>query len=156
MKRATVLLLLALGACTSSDPDPFPSLPADPCALLSDRDVEDAMGTKVVRHAPADSHSPDGPALCEYHVGGGLGSLVVAVDPATITGFTTIRDDDIGTNKVVENLGDEAFERGEASLWVRVDEGYFVLGFQREWPDGAVHDLRTLADTALGNIPARQ
>ena len=56
----------------------------------------------------------------------------------------------------IDRLGDEAFAGGMASVWVRVDEGFFVVGVQRNSGPAAVHDLRTLANAALDNMPARQ
>ena len=159
MKRLAVLVsLLCLGACTSGEPDDLPSLPADPCALLSDRDIEATIGASVIRSDPV---SPEqviipGSARCEYQVRGQYGTVVVAVEPEEIEGFVTVRDRDPANNESIENLGDEAFASGRVSVWVRVDEGFFVVGVQKNPGSRAVEDLRELAEVALRSLPARQ
>jgi hypothetical protein len=159
MKRVAALaVFFCLGACTSGDPGDVPSLPADPCALLSDQDVEATMGAPVIRSEPVPPEQMivPGASICDYQTRGPYGTVVVAVEPEEMEGFVTVRDRDPRNNESIDNLGDEAFASGRVSVWVRVDEGYFVVGVQRNPGASAVGDLQRLAEVALESLPAWQ
>ena len=150
--------LVCLGACTSGDPADTRLLPADPCALLSDQDIEAAMRASVIRSEPVPPEQMivPGSSLCEYQVSGQYGTVVVAVEPEEIEGFVTVRDRDPANNESIDNLGDEAFASGRVSVWVRVDDGFFVVGVQKDPGTPAIHDIKKLAEVALAGLPARQ
>lgn len=117
------------------------------------------MGSAVVRVIRAASErtpTPDGPVVCVYKIPGPYGSVVVSVEPDGTDRFTTALNENPRDADTIDRLGDEAFAGGMASVWVRVDEGFFVVGVQRNPGPDAVQDLRTLAGAALDNIPARQ
>lgn len=86
---------------------------------------------------------------CEYVTEGRHGSIVVYVDTHGAAEFARQRDRDPVNTVAIEKVGDEAFVHALASLWVRVGDGYFVLGTQHGagWP--GVRDLQDLALAAL-------
>ncbi len=116
------------------------------------------MGAPVIRSEPVPPEQMivPGASICDYQTRGPYGTVVVAVEPEEMEGFVTVRDRDPRNNESIDNLGDEAFASGRVSVWVRVDEGYFVVGVRRNPGASAVRDLQRLAEVALESLPAWQ
>jgi photosystem II stability/assembly factor-like uncharacterized protein len=132
-------------------------LPADPCQVLTETQVADATGGRVTTSGPlsaSDLKSPSQgvPLPCRYRTDSPFGAILVTVDPAHLTAFTSGRDRDPSNTMTVPNLGDESFLSSGSSIWVRVGDGYFSIGSQLGAGTRAVALLETLANDALQNI----
>jgi hypothetical protein len=91
---------------------------------------------------------------CRYHTGGKDRSISVSVDPDGAATFAQYRDRDPANNLAVENIGDEAFVHGLATLWVRVGDGFFTVTTQHDAGPSGVKTLKQLAADALGHVAA--
>jgi hypothetical protein len=163
------VLVFALVACGGNQPgagggdaSEIPSLPEDPCALVTVEEVEAATGETVVRVGlipderliRARVEKFDLPEIfaanpCEYVTDGTHASIVVHVDPHGGPDFEDQRERDPVNTEAIEGVGDRAYAHGLASLHVRVDDGYFIVATQHGagWP--GIHDLEELARAAL-------
>jgi hypothetical protein len=170
MRAGVLVVAFALASCGGGGPttsnggaSPEPSLPRDPCQLLTIEEVEAGTGSTVVRAGlvpderlirPQGGEEFDLPPIftanpCEYVTDGMHASIVIYVDPHGAPDFVDQRDRDPVNTETIDGVGDEAFAHGLASLHVRVGDGYFVLGTQHGagWP--GIRDLEQLARTAL-------
>ena len=170
MRAGLVAAAFALAACGGNqamtsgvDASHLQSLSQDPCALVTVEEVEAATGGTVVRAGlipderlirPPDAEEFDLPQIftanpCEYVLDSMYASITVYVDPHGAGDFSDQRERDPINTETIEDVGDEAYAHGLASLHVRVGDGYFVLATQHgaSWP--AIHDLEELARAAL-------
>jgi hypothetical protein len=158
MRRLPALLLIVLSACTGNPAQPIKdgasdgTLPNDPCALVTVKEVEGVTGSPVVRSSLVPDerqHRPEDPNPCEYVTDGKHASITVYVDPHGAADFARDRDRDPRNTVTIAGLGDEAFSLGLSALYVRVGDGYFWLASQHGagWP--GLRDLKELARTAI-------
>jgi hypothetical protein len=150
-------VVVTLAACTGGTGTPTPpSLPTDPCALLSVKDVESTTGHPVVRSGLVPGGMKGGPNFpdpCMYVTHGEDGSITIWVDPQGAATFAQWRDRDPRNNVAIQGIGDEAFVHALATLWVRVGGGYFGISTQLGAGPAGVERLKELAKDVLGNIP---
>ena len=161
---ALVLTACASGAVHSEGAASVdPTLPSDPCSLVTVEEVEAATGSEVVRtglvpddrlHRPTDIPGWGPPRIfrtnpCEFVTDGMHASITVYVDPDGAADFAAERDTDPVNTEPIEGIGDEAFAHALASLHVRAGDGYFVLSTQHGAGWEGIEDLQDLARAAL-------
>jgi hypothetical protein len=154
--RLALALLIVTAACTGGNGTPTPiELTADPCGLLTISDVEAATGSTVTTTGVVPIDKLLGPELptCAYKTNGKDGSIRVSVDPHGAATFAQYRDRDPANNLAVEDIGDEAFVHGLATLWVRIGDGYFAVSTQLGAGQPGVKTLKQLALDAIGHLP---
>ena len=153
--------IVASSACTGDDSDaPTPVrppaaagvVPRDPCALLTVQEVEAVTGTAVTRSGLVPDermHDPAGPNPCEYVTGGRHESILVFVEPHGAGAFDEWQERDPQNTVAIDGVGDEAFAHALASLYVRVQDSYFMLSTQHGAGRPGIRDLKRLARAAL-------
>jgi hypothetical protein len=88
---------------------------------------------------------------CDYFTDGRNGAIVVYVNRTGARTFFARRG--AGRNaSPLRGLGDEAFQEGFASVFVRLGDGYFSIGTQKGAGRSGMSDLRRLATAALTNL----
>jgi len=156
VRTFVLILLVSITACTGGNGTPTPpELPTDPCAYLTINDVESATGEQVsgAEGVPVDNMVGPQFPTCMYKTGGRDGSIWVSVNPQGAETYAQVRDRDPANTLAVQNIGDEAFVYALAALWVRVGDGFFVVGTQHDAGASGVETLKALARDAIAHLP---
>jgi hypothetical protein len=157
MQRSFLALAIALTACTSDSETLRGAragglVPENPCSLVTTTDVEIATDSQVITSGLVPDEQqlrPQDPNPCQYETDGRHASIDIYVHPHGAADFARLQDRDPRNTESIQGVGDEAFAHGLAALYVRIDDGYFLLVTQHGagWP--GIRNLKDLALAAL-------
>ena len=123
----------------------------DPCKLITEADVEEALGQDV--DGPKRSSSPRGDPVCEYiTVAEPKMSLMVVVVENSELRSRTNEDLPSGSFKV-DNLGDDALSNGPALV---VQKGTTIFSLSWAKPGKLLVSRQEASDAAYGTLEGRK